>query len=206
MFGCNGKYNFPEIVFLLTRIYAFDPEMNLHSHFHFNSFSGHTKRTATQREREKRNTIRTRTQRERELQSIFLPSRPPIQPPRPPIQPPRALSPKRNCLQREWEKEPTAPIYLMLVTPSSARRSPPRPTPDPAQPVDHWSSHSDHWAKHFITLSFPSPVHRPHTHLTSDPHMSDPHTHLTGPISAFYIYIYLYIYIFIYFFYLLIFF
>ena len=39
MFGCNGKRNFPEIHFLLTEIYAFDPEMNLHSHFHFNSFS-----------------------------------------------------------------------------------------------------------------------------------------------------------------------
>ena len=175
MFGCNGKYNFPEIIFLLTRIYAFDPKMNLHSHFHFNSFPGHAKRTATQREREKRNTKRTRTQRERELQSIFLPSRPPIQPPRPPIQPPRALSPKRNCLRREWEKEPTDPIYLMPVTPSSARRSRPRPTPDPAQPVDHRSSHFDHRAKHFITVSFPSPVHR-------------------SDLCIIYIYIYIFIY------------
>ena len=56
MFGCNGKYNFSEIVFLLTRIYAFDPKMNLRSHFHFNSFPGHSPRIATQREREKRNT------------------------------------------------------------------------------------------------------------------------------------------------------
>ena len=56
MFGCNGKYNFPEIVFLLTRIYAFNPKMNLRSHFHFNSFPGHSPRIATQREREKRNT------------------------------------------------------------------------------------------------------------------------------------------------------
>ena len=50
MFGCNGKYNFPEIAFLLTIIYPFDPEMNLRSHFHFNSFPGHSPRTATQRE------------------------------------------------------------------------------------------------------------------------------------------------------------
>ena len=84
MFGYNEKYNFPEIIFLLTRIYTFDPKMNLHSHFHFNSFPGHAKRTATQREREKRNTKRIRTQRERELRSIFLPLRAPIQPPRPP--------------------------------------------------------------------------------------------------------------------------
>ena len=69
MFGCNGKYNFLEIVFLLTIFYAFDPEMNLHSHFHFNSFPSHSPHTATQREREKRNTKVTRTQRERELRS-----------------------------------------------------------------------------------------------------------------------------------------
>ena len=79
------------------------------------------------------------------------------------------------------------------------------------------SSHSDHRAKHNLTVSFPEPVHRPHTHLTSDPHTSDPHTHLTSdpltspvqpilPIrSLHYIYIYLFIYIIIYFFYLLIF-
>ena len=76
-----------------------------------------------------------------------------------------------------------------------------RPTPDPAQPVDHRSSHSDHRAKHRLTVSFPEPVHRSHTHLTSDPHTSDPHTHLTSPthlpdpIFALYIYIYLYIYL-----------
>ena len=91
--------------------------------------------------------------------------------------------------------------------------------PDPSQPVDHRSSHSDHRAKHRLTVSFPEPVDRPHTHLTSNPHTFDPHTHLTGPthppdpppdpISALYIYIYLFIYINIYilftFFYLLIF-
>ena len=54
MFGCNGKYNFPEIVFLLTRIYAFDPEMNLHSHFHFNSFLGHAKHRESERKNAER--------------------------------------------------------------------------------------------------------------------------------------------------------
>ena len=200
MFGCNGKYNFPEIAFLLTKIYPFDPEMNLHSHFHFNSFLGHAihweserknaeraQNKEQHRESERKNAERSS---ERKNQTIFLPLRAPIQPP-------RASGPKRNCLRREWEKEPTAPIYLTPVTPSSARRSPPRRTPDLAQPVDHR-------AKHFITVSFPSLVHRPYTHFTSDPHMSDPHTHLTSPISALYIYIYiyLYIYIFIYFFFI----
>ena len=37
VFGWNGKYNFPEIAFLLTAIYSFDPEMNLRFHFPFNS-------------------------------------------------------------------------------------------------------------------------------------------------------------------------
>ena len=118
--------------------------------------------------------------------------------------------------------QPPTPIYLTPVTSSSARRSP-RQTPqthgewelkltpiqtnapDPAQPVNHRSSHSDHRAKHRLTVSFPEPVHRPHTHLTSDPHTSDPHTHLTGPahppdppldpISALYIYICIYLFI-----------
>ena len=145
---------------MLTRIYPFDPEMNLRTHFHFNSFPGHYPRTATQREWEKRNMKVTKNTERTHPPILNQPPRAPIQPPRPPIQPPRAPSPKRNCLRREWEKEPTAPIYLTPVTPSSARRSPPRPTPNPDQPVDHRSSHSDHRAKHFITVSFPSPVHR----------------------------------------------
>ena len=61
MFGCNGKYNFPEIVFLLTRIYAFNPKMNLRSHFHFNSF--------LEREREKREPRSEREWEKRELRS-----------------------------------------------------------------------------------------------------------------------------------------
>ena len=54
MFGCNGKYNFPKIVFLLTRIYPFDPEMNLRSHFHFNSFPEKEREREREKEREKR--------------------------------------------------------------------------------------------------------------------------------------------------------
>ena len=39
MFGCNGKFHFPKIHFLLTNIYSFDPELILHSYFWFKSFS-----------------------------------------------------------------------------------------------------------------------------------------------------------------------
>ena len=89
MFGCNGKYNFPEIVFLLTRIYPFDPEMNLRTHFHFNSFPGHSPRTATQRERENRNTKVTKNTERTHPLILNQPPRAPIQPPRRPTQPPR---------------------------------------------------------------------------------------------------------------------
>ena len=99
---------------------------------------------------------------------------------RAPIQPPRVRAQNATAFGESESTEPTAPIYLTPVTPSSARRSPPRRTPDPAQPVDHRSSHSDHRAKHFITVSFPSPVHR-------------------SDLCIIYIYIYIYIYIFIYF-------
>ena len=61
MFGCNGKYSFPEIVFLLTRIYAFDLDMNLRSHFHFNSFPERER----ERERKERAQIRERVREER---------------------------------------------------------------------------------------------------------------------------------------------
>ena len=126
------------------------------------------------RENERRETQnQQRIQRECTLRSLTPPPRAPIQPPRRPTQPPRRpiRYPDLRSSHREVRAqnatafgesestEPTAPIYLTPVTPSSARRSPPRRTPDPAQPVDHRSSHSDHRAKHFITVSFPSPVH-----------------------------------------------
>ena len=52
---------------MLTEIYSFDPEMILHSHFHFKSFPGHAKhrenerKNAKHRESERKNN----TQRER---------------------------------------------------------------------------------------------------------------------------------------------
>ena len=113
MFGCNGKYNFPEIVFLLTRIYPFDSEMNLRSHFHFNSFPGHSPRTATQRG-EKRNTNQPKnTERTHppilnlatkssdpatEMSDLATQTSDPV--PRPPIQPPRrSTQPPRRPIQ-----------------------------------------------------------------------------------------------------------
>ena len=75
MFGCNGKWNFSEIHFMLTEIYAFDPEMNLHSHFHFNSFpererereKGREKRESPdRRERERKKRLCRRSRRSSE--------------------------------------------------------------------------------------------------------------------------------------------
>ena len=45
------KIQFSGNAFLLTKIFPFDPEMNLRSHFHFNSFPGHSH---AQQHREKR--------------------------------------------------------------------------------------------------------------------------------------------------------
>ena len=59
MFGCNGKFYFPEIHFQLTKIYSFDPELILHSYFRFKSFPEKER----VREREKRE---PRSERERE--------------------------------------------------------------------------------------------------------------------------------------------
>ena len=60
MFGCNGKWNFPEIHFLLTNIYSFDLEIILHSYFQFKSFP--EREREREREREKRE---PRSKRER---------------------------------------------------------------------------------------------------------------------------------------------
>ena len=186
MFGCNGKYNFPEVAFLLTKIYPFDPEMNLHSHFHFNSFPSHSPRTATQREREKRNTKQTHTQRERELRSLTLPPRPPIQTPRPPIHKPRppihktrAPSPKRNCpkltrthcsdLPRAGDAEFSQTITAQTnARSSSTSRSSVQPLRSPSQTLYHGE---------FSVTGSPS-THSPHlwpTHVrsTHSPHRSD---------------------------------
>ena len=63
MFGCNGKWNFPEIHFLLTNIYSFDQEIILHSYFQFKSFPEKEREREREREREKRE---PRSERERE--------------------------------------------------------------------------------------------------------------------------------------------
>ena len=83
---------------------------------------------------------------------------------------------------------------------TSSHRS--RPTPDPAQPVDHRSSHSDHRAKHRLTVSFRNRF-TVHT-LTSPSTHTRPIHALTSPVRSLH-FIYIYIYLFIYFFYLLIF-
>lgn len=62
--------------FLLTEIFPFDPEMILHSHFHFKSFPGHAKHRESERKNAKHNTQRARER-----------TRAPFQPPRAPIQP-----------------------------------------------------------------------------------------------------------------------
>ena len=74
---------------MLTRIYPFDPEMNLRTHFHFNSFPSHSPRTATQREWEKRNMKVTKNTERTHPPILNQPPRAPIQPPRRPTQPPR---------------------------------------------------------------------------------------------------------------------
>ena len=62
MFGCNKKFHFPEIHFLLTNIYSFDPEIILHSYFQFKSFPEKER----EREREERAQIGERERKKRE--------------------------------------------------------------------------------------------------------------------------------------------
>ena len=64
MFGCNKKFHFSEIHFLLTNIYSFDPEIILHSYFQFKSFS--KKEREREREREERAQIGERERGRRE--------------------------------------------------------------------------------------------------------------------------------------------
>ena len=131
MFGSNRKWNFPEIHFLLTKIYAFDPEMILHSHFHFISFPGHAKHRESER---KNNTerARERTQREQEKEQHreSKNQNTPSDPANEWEKEPKLLSSHRELRSskrvRERTKAPIQPltsIYLTPVTPSSARRS-----------------------------------------------------------------------------------
>ena len=186
--------------------------MNLHSHFHFNSFPGHAKRTATQRERTQKHKTHNNTERARgrTRAPIHFPATESSDLATETSEPKTHSNTERVRERTHYSDLPHASdaefnqtITAQTNARTSSHRS--RPTPDLAQPVDHQSSHSDHRAKHRLTVSFPEPVHRPHTHLTSDPHTSDPHTHLMGPISAFYIYIYIFIFIYLFTFFLLIF-
>ena len=143
--------------------------MNLHSHFHFNSFPGHSPRTTTQREREKRNTKQTHTQRERELRFLNHLPRPPIHKPRPPIHEPRAPI-----------HEPIPPIHERPIQLSQMHTGPATSVTEPN------TFHGE-----FSVTGSPS-THSPHlrpTHVrsTHSPHWSD-----------LCIYIYIYIYLFIY--------
>ena len=58
MFGCHGKYHFPENDFRLTNIFTFDPEMIFRPHFHFKSFP--------EKERERRESPDQRERKRRE--------------------------------------------------------------------------------------------------------------------------------------------
>ena len=180
MFGCNGKYNISEIAFLLTKIYPFDPEMNLHSHFHFNSFPGHSPRTATQREREKRNIKQTHTQRERELRFLNHLPRPPIHKARPPIHDHRA--PIHEPIPPIHEPRP--PIHERPIQLSQMHTGPATSVTEPN------TFHGE-----FSVTGSPS-THSPHlrpTHVrsTHSPHRSD----LCIYIYIYFIYLFTFLFI-----------
>ena len=65
MFGCNKKFHFSEIHFLLTNIYSFDPEIILHSYFQFKSFP------EKERERERRESLDRREREEEETSTLI---------------------------------------------------------------------------------------------------------------------------------------
>ena len=76
MFGCNGKWNFPEIHFLLTNIYSFDLEIILHSYFQFKSFP--EKERERERERERRESPDRREREEEERVGDWRAARSPV--------------------------------------------------------------------------------------------------------------------------------
>ena len=199
MFGCNGKYNFPEIAFLLTKIYPFDPEMNLHSHFYFNSFPGHSPRTATQRdaqqhrEKERRETQNKRTHRENELRSLNHLPRPPIHEPRASIhQPSTPIHEPRAPIHQPIPPihQPRAPIHKprALIHEHPIQLS--QTHTGPATSVTEPNTLSRWVFRHRFTI---------HT-LTSPPTHTCPIHTLTSSVWSLHLYIYIYIYIFIYFF------
>ena len=50
MFGCHGKYHFPENDFQLTTIFTFDPEIIYSPHFHFKSLPERERERERERE------------------------------------------------------------------------------------------------------------------------------------------------------------
>ena len=69
MFGCHGKYYFPENDFRLTNIFTFDPEIIFSPHFHFKAFLEKERERERERERpcaRRRSPVR-RTARDRDL-------------------------------------------------------------------------------------------------------------------------------------------
>ena len=79
MFGCNKKFHFSKIHFLLTNIYFFDPEIILHSYFQFKSFpEKERERRESPDRREREEEKRTGDRRDRAAQSSALVGRTPL--------------------------------------------------------------------------------------------------------------------------------
>ena len=196
---------------MLTRIYPFDREMNLRTHFHFNSFPGHSPRTATQREWEKRNMKVTKNTERTHPPILNQPPRAPIQPPRRPTQPPRRPI---QCPDRRSSHRDVRPSHRELqsshrdIRPSHPDIQSSTQTSDPATEMSDLATQTS------------DPVLRPPIQPPRAPspkrdclqrewinwtHCSDHRAkHLsrwvfrhrfTGPISTFYIYIFIYLYI-----------
>ena len=133
MFGSNEKWNFSEIHFLLTEIYAFDPEMILHSHFHFKSFPGHAKHRESERKNAERARERT-TYREREKEQYRESERKNAERARERTTQ-REREPERTLWPSQWVKERTkAPIQQ-----TSERKN---QSSDPATDIDQ--PHASH--------------------------------------------------------------
>ena len=195
MFGSNRKWNFPEIHFLLTKIYAFDPEMILHSHFHFKSFPGHAKHRESER---KNNTERARTRMHHPTQPTSerknQNSDPAID-----IDLPHAGHAELsqtitapNAADPRWVRAQTHTDPDQHTRSSSASRSPIQPLRSPSQTQTHGEFSGTGWLS----------THSPHLRSTHSPHRSNPSSRPTSrsDLCIIYIYIYINIYIFIYFF------
>ena len=146
---------------MLTRIYPFDPEMNLRIHFHFNSLPGHSPRTATQREREKRNTKVTKNIPRTHRPIRNQPPRAPIQPPRRPTQPPRRPIQSPDLRSSHRDVQPSHPnVRSSTQTSDPATESSDPKSRLPSARVNQLNPLLRSPSQTLITVSFPSPVHR----------------------------------------------